>query len=72
MLFLERIGVFDVKVYKEKWRIAILVIAVIAMLLTPMDPTSMILMQVPLTVLYGLGILLCIYMPKRKNPFDEA
>ncbi len=72
MLFLERIGVFNVKVYKEKWRIAILVIAVIAMLLTPMDPTSMILMQVPLTVLYGLGILLCIYMPKRKNPFEEA
>ena len=72
MLFLERIGVFSVTAYVEKWRIAILAIAVISMLLTPMDPTSMILMAVPLTALYGLGILLCIYLPKRKSPFDEA
>ena len=70
MLFLERIGIFDVEAYVMKWRIAILIIAVISMFLTPADPYSMLLMAVPLTVLYFGGILLCRYMPKRKSPFD--
>ncbi len=34
MLFLERIGIFSVAVYIEKWRIAVLVISVLSMLLT--------------------------------------
>jgi len=71
MLFLHRIGIFQVEGYVEKWRIAILVIFVISMLLTPADPYSMMLMAGPLTGLYGLGILLCKWMPKGRNPFDE-
>ncbi|MBN2473567.1 MAG: twin-arginine translocase subunit TatC [Pirellulales bacterium] len=71
MLFLERIGIFDVEAYVSKWRIAILVIAVLSMFLTPADPTSMILMAAPLTVLYFGGILLCKYMPRNDSPFDE-
>ena len=71
MLFLERIGVFNIHAYLSKWRVAILVIFVIAMFLTPADPTSMFLMAVPLTVLYFLGILLCKYMPRRSSPFKD-
>jgi len=71
MLFLERIGVFDVAAYLSKWRVAILVIFVLAMFLTPADPTSMLLMAMPLTVLYFGGILLCHLMPRRQSPFDE-
>ncbi|MEM9354071.1 MAG: twin-arginine translocase subunit TatC [Planctomycetota bacterium] len=63
MLFLERIGVFTVQAYIEKWRIAVLVIAVISMFLTPADPGSMLLMGVPLVVLYFAGIAFCRYMP---------
>ncbi len=63
MLLIERIGIITVKTFQESWRIAILVIFVISMLLTPADPMSMLLMGVPLTVLYFGGILLCIYMP---------
>ena len=62
---------FDVKTYLEKWRIAILVIFVVAMVLTPADPYSMLLMAVPLTILYFGGILLCKYLPKGRSPFDE-
>ena len=72
MLFLHRIGVFQIEAYVEKWRIAILVIFVISMMLTPADPYSMLLMALPLTGLYALGILLCQWMPKGRNPFDEA
>ncbi|MHB1037960.1 MAG: twin-arginine translocase subunit TatC [Pirellulales bacterium] len=65
MLFLERIGIFDVKTYLAKWRISVLVIAIAAMVLTPSgDPYSMLLMGIPLTVLYFGGVLLCKYMPK--------
>jgi sec-independent protein translocase protein TatC len=72
MLFINRIGIASVSAYLQKWRIAILVIFVIAMLLTPADPVSMLLMACPLTGLYFLGIALCQWMPKGRNPFDEA
>jgi len=71
MLFLQRIGIFDVAAYLAKWRIAILVIAVLSMFLTPADPYSMLLMGIPLTVLYFGGILLCRYMPRGRSPFNE-
>lgn len=72
MLLLNRIGLFSIEVYLAKWRIAILVIFVLSMLLTPADPVSMLMMAVPLTVLYFGGIALCKYMPRGRNPFDEA
>ena len=71
MLFLERIGVFDVETYLSKWRIAVLVIFVIGMLLTPADPYSMLLMAIPLTILYFGGVLLCHYLPKAASPYDD-
>jgi sec-independent protein translocase protein TatC len=71
MLFLERIGILSVRFYIEKWRISVLVIAVLSMLLTPADPTSMILMFVPLVILYFGGIGLCWLWSKRKTPFGE-
>jgi len=71
MLFLERIGIFDVPAYLSKWRIAILVIFTLAMFLTPADPTSMLLMAIPLTFLYFGGILLCKFMPRSRSPLDE-
>jgi len=63
MLFLERIGVFTVASCMSKWRIAVLVIAVLAMILSPGgDPMSMMLMFIPLVGLFFLGIWLCHYM----------
>jgi sec-independent protein translocase protein TatC len=59
MLFLERISVFEIKDYREKRRMAVLVIAFLSMILTPADPMSMLLMMFPLTLLYEFGIILC-------------
>ena len=64
MLFLERIGVFTVEIYLSKWRIAVLVISILSMFLTPADPGSMLLMGIPLVILYFGGIAMCRYMPK--------
>ena len=68
MLFLERIGIFSTKTYWASWRIAVLAITVVAMLLTP-EPSSMMLMVVPLTFLYFGGIMLCNLMPRRKKAY---
>ena len=71
MLFINRIGVVSVEMFLEKWRIAILAIFVISMLLTPADPVSMLMMAVPLTMLYFLGVALCLWMPRGRSLFED-
>ena len=44
MLFLERIGLFTVRGYLKQWRIAVLVIFVVAAILAPPDAYSMLLL----------------------------
>ena len=70
MLFLNRINVLSVGTFLEKWRIAVMVIFVLSMLLTPADPISMILLAFPLTLLYFLGIGLCYWFPSPANPYE--
>jgi sec-independent protein translocase protein TatC len=72
MLFLERIGLVTVSTYLASWRMAVLVIFVLAMVLTPTgDPYTMLLMACPLTVLYFAGVALCKLLPKMKSRFTE-
>ena len=71
MLFLERIGVFSREDYREKRKLAAFVIAVISMMLTPSDPTTMLMMMAPLMLLYELGIKLTEWTPPA-TPFDDA
>ncbi len=67
MLFLERIHVFTVQTYLSKWRIAVLIMAIVAMVLSPGgDPYSMLMMLVPLVGLYFSGIALCNWLPNRR------
>jgi len=68
MMFLERISIFSVEVYRQKRRIAILVISILSMLLTPSDPASMLLMMFPLILLYELGIFICVWQSREKQP----
>ncbi len=70
MLFLERISILNAEQYKEQRRMAVLVIAILSMLLTPADPMSMLLMMLPLIFLYELGIKLCKWAPS-SSPFES-
>jgi sec-independent protein translocase protein TatC len=72
MLFLERIGILSINTYVGNWRIAVLVIAFIAMVLTPAEPYSMMFMAGPLVALYFFGIMLCRWMPRRTTPFGDV
>ena len=71
MLFLERISIFEVNAYREKRRMAVLVIAFLSMMLTPADPMSMLLMMIPLVFLYEFGIMLCSLGAKKSGFEDE-
>jgi sec-independent protein translocase protein TatC len=69
MLFVERIGIVSVKSYISHWRYAVVGMAVAAMVLCPSgDPTSMLLMLIPMVLLYFGGIVLCKWMPAVNNP----
>ncbi len=70
MLFLERIGLFTVKGYLKQWRIAVLVIFVVAAILAPPDAYSMLLLAGSLTLLYFGGVLLCKLLPRKSKPFS--
>ena len=68
MLLLERLSIFEVADFQEKRRMAILIIAIVSMMLTPADPMSMLLMMFPLVVLYELGIVMCRMRALNTNP----
>jgi sec-independent protein translocase protein TatC len=67
MLFLQRIDLIQTQDYINSWRIAIVVIFVISMLVTPADVTSMVALAIPLMLLYFLGIGLCQFMPRGRG-----
>jgi sec-independent protein translocase protein TatC len=73
MLFLERIHVFSAAIYLSKWRIAVLLMAIVSMVLSPGgDPYSMLMMLGPLVVLYFGGIGLCAWLPARGSRTGEV
>jgi len=68
MLLLERAGIATVDGFRRKRRFAILGCFVAAMMLTPPDLVSQLMMAFPLVLLYEFGILLIRF---RKRPEDE-
>ena len=71
MFVLERLQIFTIKVYMEKWRISIFSVACLAMLITPPDPWSMMIMLSCLIILYFGGVGLCKLFPRKKSEFEE-
>jgi sec-independent protein translocase protein TatC len=68
MYLLAKLGVIDAKGLAKQWRIAIIIIAVIAAVATPTpDPINMAILMAPLFGLYLLGILLAALAKKEKK-----
>jgi sec-independent protein translocase protein TatC len=67
MLFLERVGIFSVETYVQKWRIACFLIFVFSSFVTPVDAISMLSLALAMCALYGLGILLCKLNPNKPD-----
>ena len=70
-LFASAVGALPIA-WARKGGLRALKLFVAAMVLTPADPTSMLILAMPLTCLYFLGVALCKYLPKRESPFGEG
>lgn len=64
--FLAKIGIVTSAFLRKYRRYAIVIILVIAAVLTPPDVTSQVLMTIPLTLLYEIGIIIARRVEKRK------
>lgn len=72
ILVLARLGVVHYKDLAKQWRIAIVIIAVVAAAVTTtVDPVNMGIVMVPLTILYFLGILFAFIAEKRRRKPEE-
>jgi sec-independent protein translocase protein TatC len=59
--FVARLGLVTAQTLRDQWRAAIVGIAVLAAAITPsIDPVTMLLTMAPLTVLYGLSLILAL------------
>lgn len=68
MYVLAKLGIIDAKGLAKGWRIAVVIIAVIAAVATPTpDPINMAILMAPLLILYLLGILLAALARPKEN-----
>lgn len=55
--FIARLGLLTARTMREQWRVAVVVIAILAAVITPsIDPVTMLLTMAPLLALYVLSI----------------
>ncbi len=72
MLALHRFGIVSVEMFIKQWRMAVLVIAFLAMVLTPADVYTMLGLFFPMVGLYFFGIFLCRFMPAGRGIGSQA
>ena len=66
---LSQIGLLPRETLVGGWKWAVLIIAVLAAIITPADPFSMLIAAIPLSLLYGISILVC--KPKQEESEEE-
>ena len=69
---LSQIGLLTRQALIGGWKWAVLVIAVLAAIITPADPFSMLIASIPLFLLYGISILVCRKEAPEEEDEDEA
>ena len=68
MFVLAKLGIISAKGLLKQWRVAVIIIAVVAAVATPTtDPVNMALLMAPLLLLYLLGILLAAFAQKENK-----
>jgi sec-independent protein translocase protein TatC len=74
MMFLNKVGIIDVEVFRNNRRMAWFIMAIFAAVITPtVDAISMLFLWVPMGFLYELGILLCEWQNRNApRDFDDS
>ena len=68
---LSQIGLLSRQTLLGGWKWAVVIIAVLAAIITPADPFSMLIAAIPLTLLYGISILVCKKAEPETDGADE-
>lgn len=68
---LSQIGLITRQSLISAWKWAVVIIAVLAAVITPADPFSMLIAAIPLSLLYGISILVC-KSEQKEDEEDEA
>ena len=66
-LFLTKLGILTPQILKKYRRYAIVIFFVIAAILTPPDPTTQVLLAIPLLILYEVTIWISYFFQKKKK-----
>jgi sec-independent protein translocase protein TatC len=73
LVFLQLVGVLSPQTLVKQWRYATVIIFFIAAVITPSgDPYSMLALAVPMTVFYGISIVIGLGVQKRKRAAEAA
>lgn len=72
IIMLTYMGAVSPRMLMKQWRWAVLIIFVSAAILTPPDPTSQLLMALPLVLLYVGSVALSILIEKRRKKAEET
>jgi len=72
MVFLNKLDIVSVDVYRRARRVAVFIGVCLAVVLTPPDPFSWSLMAVPMILLYELGIIVCRLLGSRTPEASAA
>lgn len=73
LVFLQLVGVLTPQTLMRQWRYAVVIIFVIAAMITPSgDPYSMMALAAPMSIFYGLSILIGRIAQKRKQAREAA
>lgn len=72
MVALQRVGLVRHATLTKNWRMIVLVMCIVAAVLSPPDPFSMMLMAAPMLLLYLLGLVLTAHGRKHEHPFDQV
>jgi sec-independent protein translocase protein TatC len=68
VVFLQLVGAVTPQQLRKQWRIAVMVVFVIAAIITPSgDPISMLALAVPMSVLYVVAVLIGFVAQRRKR-----
>jgi sec-independent protein translocase protein TatC len=72
VVFLQLVGAVTPQQLRKQWRIAIMVVFLIAAVITPSgDPVSMLALAVPMTVLYILAVVIGFVAQRRKRKSSQ-
>lgn len=65
--FLTKFGLVNAPFLKKYFRHAIVVILIIAAFLSPPDALSQVIVAIPMIILYGISILIAVFVGKKKD-----